>query len=113
MIIVYHNPRCGKSRQCLAFLETSNHTFEAIKYLEHPLKYEELTELIQKLHLEPIELIRTKETIWIEHFKEKKLSDTEIIQSMVHFPILMERPIVVNGKKAVVARPLERINDIL
>jgi arsenate reductase len=113
MIIIYHNPRCGKSRPCLAFLETSNHTFEVIKYLEHPLQHQELTELIQKLHLEPIELIRTKETIWIEHFKEKKLSDTEIIQSMVDFPILMERPIVVNGKKAVVARPLERINDIL
>lgn len=113
MIIIYHNPRCGKSRQCLAFLETSNHSFEVIKYLENPIKYEELAKLIQKLKLNPIDLIRTKETIWIKKFKGKKLSNTEIIQSMIDFPILMERPLVVYGEKAVIVRPWERINTIL
>jgi arsenate reductase len=113
MITIYHNPRCGKSRECLAFLETSNHQFEIVKYLETPLNFNELITIIQKLKITPIELIRTKEAIWINNFKGKRLSDKEIIQSMVDYPILMERPIAVYGEKAVIARPLERIKEIL
>ncbi len=113
MITIYHNPRCGKSRECLAFLETSNQQVEVIKYLETPLNFNELTEIIRKLKIEPIALIRTKEAIWIDNFKGKTLSDKEIIQSMVDYPILMERPIAVYGEKAIIARPLERINEIL
>jgi arsenate reductase len=113
MITIYHNPRCGKSRECLAFLETSNHKFEIIKYLENPLNFNELTEIIRKLTIEPIALIRTKESIWLNNFNGKTLSNKEIIQSMVDYPILMERPIAVYGEKAVIARPLERIKEIL
>jgi arsenate reductase len=113
MITIYHNPRCGKSRECLAFLETSDHRFEIIKYLEKPLNFNDLTEIIRKLKIEPIALIRTNESIWIDNFKGKTLSDKEIIKSMVDFPILMERPIAIYGEKAVIARPLERINEIL
>ncbi len=113
MITIYHNPRCGKSRECLAFLETSNQQVEVIKYLETPLNFNELTEIIRKLKIEPIALIRTKEAIWIDNFKGKTLSDKEIILSMVDYPILMERPIAVYGEKAIIARPLERINEIL
>jgi arsenate reductase (glutaredoxin) len=113
MITIYHNPRCGKSRDCLAFIENSNQEFEIIKYLDTPLSYSELAVIIKKLQLKPIELIRTKETIWIEKYKGKKLSDKEIIQAMVDYPILMERPIAVNGDKAVIARPFEKINAIL
>ncbi len=113
MITIYHNPRCGKSRECLAFLETSNHTFEVVKYLENPLNFRELSEIISKLKITPIELIRTRESIWIENFKGKNLSDKEIIQTMVDYPILMERPIAVYGEKAVIARPLSRIEEIL
>lgn len=113
MITIYHNPRCGKSRECLAFLETSNQSIEVIKYLENPLSFNELENLIQKLNISPIELIRTKESIWIEKYKGKNISDKEIIQSMVEYPILMERPIVVLGNKAILARPLENINKLL
>lgn len=113
MITIYHNPRCGKSRECLAFLETSNQQFEVVKYLETPLNLNELSTIIQKLKITPIELIRTKEAIWIDNFKGKTLSDKEIIQSMVDYPILMERPIAVHGEKAVIARPLDRIKEIL
>ncbi|WP_396170387.1 arsenate reductase (glutaredoxin) [Flavobacterium sp.] len=112
MITIYHNPRCGKSRECLAFIETSNHQFKVVKYLENPLNFNELSELIRKLKLTPIELIRTKESIWVENYKSRNLSDTEIIQSMVDHPILMIRPIAVYGEKAVIARPLERIKEI-
>ena len=113
MITIYHNPRCGKSRECLAFIENSNQQFEVIKYLETPLSFEKLTEIISLLKIKPIELVRTKESIWIEKFKHQSLSDTQIIQAMIDFPVLMERPIAVKGNKAIVARPLEKIKEIL
>ena len=113
MITIYHNPRCGKSRECLAFLETKNQSFEVVKYLESPLNYEELCSLIQKLNLSPIDLIRTKESIWIENFKGKTLSNEAIISAMVAHPILIERPIVVYKNKAIIARPLSKIEEIL
>ncbi len=113
MITIYHNPRCGKSRECLCFLENSNHQYKVIKYLETPLSFNELQEIIVKLAINPIQLIRTKEKIWVEKFKSKKLSNDEIIQAMVNFPILIERPIAVNENKAVIARPIEKINDII
>lgn len=113
MITIYHNPRCGKSRDCLAFLETSDKKFEIIKCLETPLTFNELEEIIRKLKINPIELIRKNETIWKENFKGKELTDSEIIQTMVDYPILMERPIVVYNDKAIIARPLEKINEII
>lgn len=113
MITIYHNSRCGKSRDCLAFIQNSKHEYEVIKYLETPLRYDELQVIIKKLQIKPIELIRKKEVIWIEKFKNQKMSDKEIIQSMVDFPILMERPIAVNGEKAIIVRPLEKIYAIL
>jgi arsenate reductase len=113
MITIYHNPRCGKSRECLAFLETSSHQFEVVKYLENPLNFNVLVTIIEKLKIKPIALIRTNESVWVEKFKGKELSDVEIIQSMVDYPILMERPIAVYGDKAIVARPLEKIKEIL
>ena len=113
MITIYHNPRCGKSRDCLAFLETSNKKFEIIKYLETPLAFNELKEIIRKLSINPIALIRKNETIWKENFKGKEVTDSEIIQSMVDYPILMERPIVVYNDKAIIARPLEKIKEII
>lgn len=113
MITIYHNPRCGKSRDCLAFLETSDKKFEIIKYLETPLTFNELEEIIRKLNINPIEVIRKNETIWKENFKGKELSDSEIIQTMVDYPILMERPIVVYNDKAIIARPLEKIKEII
>lgn len=113
MITIYHNPRCGKSRDCLAFLETSDKKFEIIKYLETPLSLNELKEIIRKLNIKPIELIRKNEPIWKENFKGKVLTDSEIIQTMVDYPILMERPIVVYNDKAIIARPLEKINEII
>ncbi len=113
MITIYHNPRCGKSRDCLAFIENSNNEYQIIKYLETPLSYDELEALIIKLQLKPIQLIRTKEPIWVEKFDGRKLSRKQIINAMVKYPILMERPIAVNGDKAIIARPFEKINAII
>ncbi len=113
MIQIYHNSRCGKSRECLAFLEDSDKEYEIVKYLENVPTFDELKSIIKKLDIKPIELVRQKEKIWIENFKAKKMSDDEIIQTMILHPILIERPIVINGDKAVIARPLEKAIAIL
>lgn len=113
MITIYHNPRCSKSREGVAFLEDRNIEYQTIKYLETPFTYETLSDMIQKLGIAPVELVRTKETIWKEQYKDKKLSDKEVIEAMVQHPTLIERPIIVNGSKAVIGRPIKRVLEII
>jgi arsenate reductase len=113
MIQIYHNSRCSKSRQCLSLIENSGKKFEVIKYLENPPTIAELTEIISKLEIEAIDLVRKKEKIWVEEFKDKVLSPKEIIEIMVKNPILIERPIVISENKAVVARPIEKALAII
>lgn len=113
MIKIYHNPRCSKSRQGVKYLEDKGLEFEVIQYLKDEFTADELKEVIQKLNIKPIELVRTKETIWKENYKDLELSDDQIIQAMVENPRLIERPIVVNKDKAVVARPTEDIEKVL
>ncbi|AWH75428.1 arsenate reductase (glutaredoxin) [Dokdonia sp. Dokd-P16] len=113
MIKIYHNPRCSKSRQGLALLEESGKEFEVIKYLDNPLYETALTSLIDMLDIAPKELVRKGESIWKKNYKGKELSDTEVIAAMSQHPKLIERPIVVLGKKAVIGRPLENIEKLL
>lgn len=113
MIKIYHNPRCGKSREGLQILENSGKDFEVVKYLDEIPSKEELQDLLQKLDIEPIALVRQKEKIWIENFKGKNLSNDEIIEAMISNPILIERPIVINGNKAVIGRPPQDIEKIM
>ena len=110
---IYHNPRCTKSRQGLSLLEELNQKFEVIEYLKKPISFDELASIIKLLNIAPIELVRKNEQIWKDTFKEKTLTDTEIIQAMVDFPKLIGRPIVVNNNKAVIGRPTELIKSIL
>lgn len=113
MITLYHNPRCEKSREGLALVEESGKKFEIIKYLDTPLTKEELKNILLKLNYKPIELVRQNEAIWKEQFKGKALSEEEIIDAMVQYPKLIERPIVVVNEKAVVGRPPEKIKSLL
>lgn len=113
MITIYHNNRCSKSREGICFLENVNEPFEIINYIDNVPNFKELEVIINKLNIKPIELVRIKEKDWTENFKGKLLSDKEIIEAMIQFPKLIERPIVINGKKAVIARPAELINDVL
>ncbi|MFT5761697.1 MAG: arsenate reductase [Polaribacter sp.] len=113
MIKIYHNPRCRKSRQGLELLENSGKEFEIIKYLEEIPTNEELTSIIKKLQIKPIDLIRKNEAIWKENYKGKELSDKEIISAMIQNPKLIERPIVINNNKAEIGRPIENIKKII
>ena len=113
MIKIYHNPRCSKSRQGLALLEKSGKEFQTITYLKDQLTKQELTSIIGKLEIEPIELIRKNETVWKENYKGKQLSNSEIIDAMIQNPKLIERPIVLNKEKAVIGRPIENIDTVL
>ena len=109
MIQVYHNQRCGKSRNCLLFLKESNQEFEIINYLTIPPTANELKLLLKKLKFAPIELIRQKEKIWIDKYKGKNLSDDQIIEAVIENPILMERPIIVRGEQAIIGRDLDLV----
>lgn len=109
MIEVYHNPRCGKSRNCLAFLDNSNQEYTIIKYLEDVPTEKDLKDLLEKLAIKPIELVRQKEKIWIDNFKNQEMTDEAIIQAMIAHPILIERPIIIKGNKAIIAREADKI----
>ena len=109
MYKVLHNSRCGKSREAIQKLDELNIEYSVREYLKDELTVDELTEIINKLNIKPIELVRVKETIWKENFKDKVLSDEEIIQAMIDFPKLIERPVLISDKEAVIGRPLEKI----
>jgi arsenate reductase len=113
MIQIYHNPRCGKSRNCVALVAEKETGVEIIKYLETPPSMKELADLLQKLNFKPIQLVRVKESIWIENYKNKNLTDDAIIQAMVEHPILIERPIVIKGDKAIIGRILEEVAQFI
>ena len=113
MTKIYHNPRCSKSRQGLEIIENSGKPFEIVKYLDDNLSAKALTEIVTLLGIKPIELVRKNEAIWKSDFKGKDLTDAEVIEAMANNPKLIERPIVINGKKAVIGRPPSLILDII
>lgn len=113
MIKIYHNNRCSKSRCGLDILKESGKDFEIVKYLEEIPNKSEIKELLNLLNIKPIELVRKNEAVWKQNFKGKELSDSDIIDAMVANPKLIERPIVINGDKAVIGRPPEIITTIL
>jgi arsenate reductase len=113
MIKIYHNNRCSKSRCGLDILEQSGKDFQVIKYLENTPSAKEMKDIIKLLNIAPIDLVRKNEAIWKERFKNKNLTDAQIISAMAEYPKLIERPIVINGNKAVIGRPPELISTIL
>jgi arsenate reductase len=110
---IYHNPRCTKSRQTLALLQENGVEPEIVLYLENIPTTEELKDLLSKLAISPIQLIRKGEAAWKENYKGKELSDEQIIDAMIAHPKLIERPIVVKDNKAVLGRPPENALELL
>lgn len=113
-VTLYHNPRCSKSRQALALLEERGVDVQVIEYLKTPPSARELEAILQRLGVEPRELIRTKETAYTETgLADSGLSRAQLIAAMVAHPILIERPIAVNGPRAALGRPPERVLEIV
>lgn len=110
---LYHNPRCQKSREALQFLESKKLDFEVIEYMKDPISPADLEDLLEMLEMPAIELVRTKEADWKDNFKDKEIEDEEIVLAMIEFPKLMERPIFVHNNRAVVARPADKILEII
>ncbi|SFR82313.1 arsenate reductase (glutaredoxin) [Maribacter stanieri] len=113
MIKIYHNSRCSKSREGLKVLENSGKKFEVVNYLEDIPTKDELRNVISCLDIKPINLVRKSEAIWKEKFKNSPLNDEELIDAMITYPKLIERPIIINGNSAVIGRPASNINSLL
>jgi len=112
MVEIWHNSRCSKSRNGLKYLQEKGIEYKIREYLKNPPTKEELQEVLKKLGMKPSELIRKKEKLFKElNLKDK--SEDELLEAMVEHPKLIERPIVINGNKAVVARPETQIEKIL
>ena len=106
---LYHNPRCSKSRQTLAILKEHGLELEVVHYMDRTLTPNDLISLLTKLQMNPIQLVRRSEAIWKANFKGKTLTDAEIIAAMIANPKLIECPLVVKGKWAVLGRPPENV----
>ena len=112
-IVIYHNNRCSKSRAGLKHLEDKGIEPRIVKYLDEGIQTDELAELLRKLGMRPMDIMRTKEELFRTEYKGKELSDDEWIRILCENPKLIERPIVVRGNKAVLARPAEKIDELL
>jgi arsenate reductase len=113
MITIYHNNSCSKSREALKAIEQSGNEFKVVKYLEEVPSVNELKTILTKLQLKPIDIVRKTEKIYLEKFKGKTLTDDEWIIALHENPILIQRPIVVDGAIAVVARSEEELDKII
>ena len=113
-ITIYHNPRCSKSRQTLQLIRDAGVEPGIVEYLKTPPSTDELDAVLKKLKLEPTELMRRKEATFKElQLADRELSRDEALTVLTENPVLIERPIVVKGRKAVIGRPPENVNELL
>ena len=112
--MIFHNPKCGTSRNTLAIMQASGETPDVVEYLKTPPSREYLVELLALMHITPRELIRSKENIHAElGLDNPTLTDAQLIDAMIAHPILINRPIVVTNKGAALCRPAERVFELL
>lgn len=112
-IHILHNPRCRKSRETLALIEEKGIKPSIRLYLDEPLTKAELIDLLSKLSQPASKLIRKSEPAYKENYRGKEMSEADWIEAMIAYPKLIERPIVIKGKKAVIGRPPENVIEIL
>ena len=111
---IFHNPRCSKSRQALQILQDSNCDIEIFNYLETDLDISLIKDVLTKLSLKPRDLLRTSEQDYKDNnLEEDNLSDDDLIDFMIKYPKLIERPIVIKWHKAVLGRPPENVLELL
>ena len=113
-ITVYQKPTCTTCRQVYTVLKESGVDFNAVNYYVDPISKSKLKELVKKMGISAVDLFRTKEDLYKNlGLAKKKISEDEAIDLMVKHPDLIQRPIVEKGSKAILARPAERIQEIL
>jgi len=111
--IIYHNPRCRKSREALNFLQEQGIEPQIVKYLDNPPSSEELKRVLAKMDASPEDILRREEPIFKEKFKGKKFTEEEWLMVMNENPKLIQRPIVIRGHRAVLGRPLDNVKKLL
>jgi arsenate reductase len=112
--VIYHNPRCSKSRDALKTLQEHEYHVTIADYLTHPPGRMELNNILKMLGLEPREAMRTKEALYKDlNLADTSLSRMDLITAMSKNPILIERPIIVINDKAIIARPPEKLSEIM
>ena len=113
-VVIFHNPRCSKSRQTLQLLQDNGVEPEVVEYLKNPPSKTRLKQILKMLGLEPRQLMRTKESEYKEQgLADETLTQDQLVEAMLATPKLIERPIVVNGDKAAIGRPPEDVLEIL
>jgi len=112
-IVIYHNPRCGKSRSALDLLRERGVEPRVIEYLKTPPTREELRSVVEKLGVPAEQLVRKGEDLFKTQFAGKQLSEAQWLDAMAAHPILIERPVIVRGTRAVIGRPPEKALDLL
>lgn len=113
-VTVYHNPRCSKSRAAMEYLEENGIEADVVKYMDSPPDANDIKELLSMLGMSPRELMRKHEKVFKDAgLDDPTFTDDELIEAMAQCPSLIERPIIVNNGKAVLARPPETVQDIL
>ena len=112
-MIIWHNPKCSKSREALKLMEEKREKFEIFKYLETPPSRDEILALLAKLGISARELMRTKEDLYKELELAKMTDEEKLIDALVEHPKLIERPIVIDGNRAVIGRPVEKVIELL
>ena len=113
-IIIYHNPRCSKSKATLELITSMGITPIVKLYLEEKISHDELSNVLTKLNIKPRELLRKTESLYKKHDLDNNiLDDSEIIKLMIENPILIERPIVIRNKRAIIGRPPENVLRII
>jgi arsenate reductase len=110
--VVYYNPHCHKCQTAKLDFTNKGLNCNYINYLESPPTKEELIKILQLLNKKPLDIIRTKEEIFKKKFDGKKLSDDKWLDAIIKYPALLQRPIVIKGKKAWIARSEEVLNEI-
>jgi arsenate reductase len=112
-IEIWHNPKCSKSRAAMELLEDKNIDTNVVKYLETIPSKEQIIDVLRKLKISAKELLRTGEDIYKELNLKDENDEEKIIEAMVKNPILIERPIIIKGENAVIARPIENLSELL
>lgn len=112
-IVIYHNARCSKSRSACEIVAGRGIEAQIVEYLKTPPSKEDLRALLKKLGMKAAELVRRGEDVFEENYAGKTLDDEQWLDALVAHPILIERPIVVFGDRAVVARPPEKVLELL